>query len=108
MINAFRRFVILRGHPKEIRSDCGRDFTRADEALSACVDEFSEQMVNGFCAQKGLNGSSTANLGKPYGGRGRGWGLLERIVRSVRQILKALSKEQVVNDKVLSTVMTKQ
>ena len=32
--------------------------------------------MNGFCVQKGLNGSSTAILGKPYGdggGGGGGW-----------------------------------
>ena len=40
--------------------------------------------MNRFCAQKGLNGSSTAILGKPYGGGGWAGGGLERMAPFVK------------------------
>jgi hypothetical protein len=33
MINTLRRFISLRGCPKEIRSDCGTNFVKADKEL---------------------------------------------------------------------------
>lgn len=100
MINALRRFINLRGHPKEIRRDCGTNFTRADKELKACIDEWNRQRINGFCAQRGIKW-----IFNPPGASHMG-GAWERMIRSLRQILKALLKEQVVNDEVLSTVMT--
>ena len=38
-INALRRFINLRGCPREIRSDCGSNFTKADKELKGAVDE---------------------------------------------------------------------
>ena len=100
MINALRRFINLRGHPKEIRRDCGTNFIRADKELKACIDEWNRQRINGFCAQRGIKW-----IFNPPGASHMG-GAWERMIRSLRQILKALLKEQVVNDEVLSTVMT--
>ncbi len=39
MINALRRFLSLRGYPKEIRSDCGTNFIKADKELRANIEE---------------------------------------------------------------------
>ena len=76
------------------------NFTRADKELKACVDEWNQQRIDRFCAQRGIkwifNSPGASHMG----------GAWERMIRSVRQILKALLKEQVVNDEVLSTVMT--
>lgn len=93
MINALRRFINLRGHPKEIRSDCGTNFTRADKNLKAFVDEWNQQRIDRFCAQRGIKW-----IVNPPGA--------SHMEGAVRQILNVLLKEQVVNDEVLSTVMT--
>ena len=100
MINALRRFINLRGYPKEIRSDCSSNFTKADKELKDAVDEWNQQTISGFCAQRGIewifNPPGASHMGGPW----------ERMIRSVRQILKALFKEQVACEEVLSTVLT--
>ena len=54
MINALRRFINLRGYPKEIRSDCGSNFTKADKELKDAVDKWNQQTISEFCAQRGI------------------------------------------------------
>ena len=54
MINALRRFIKLRGCPKEIRSDCGSNLTKADKELKDAVDQWNQQNISGFCAQGGI------------------------------------------------------
>ena len=61
---------------KEIRSDCGTNFTKADKELKEAIEEWNQQRIDGFCAQRGHMGVA--------------W---ERMIRSVRQILEALLKE---------------
>ena len=93
MINALRRFICLRGYPEEIRSDCGTNFTKADKELKEAIEEWNQQRIDGFCAQRGIQW-----IFNPPGT----W---ERMIRSVRQILKVLLKEQVVCDELLHTVL---
>jgi len=100
MINALRRFINLSGCPKEIRCSCGSYFTKADREPKDAVNERIQQRISGFCAQRGIewifNPPGASHMGGPW----------ERMIRSVRKILKALLKEQVVCDEVRSTVPT--
>ena len=100
MINALRRFICLRGYPEDIRSDRGTNFTKADKELKEAIEEWSQQRIDGFCAQRGIQW-----IFNPPGASHMG-GAWERMIRSVRQILKVLLKEQVVCDEVLHTVLT--
>ena len=99
MINALRRFISLRGYPKEIRSDCATNFVKADKELKACLEEWNQQKIGSFCAQKGIkwifNSPGASHMG----------GAWERMIKSVRQILRALLNEQIVGHEVLVTVM---
>ena len=99
MINALRRFISQRGYPKEIRSDCGTNFMKANKELKANIEEWNQQKIGTFFAQKGIkwtfNPPSASHMG----------GAWERLIRSVRQILRALLKEQIVGDEVLLTVV---
>ncbi|XP_028404812.1 uncharacterized protein LOC114527378 [Dendronephthya gigantea] len=99
MINALRRFISLRGYPKEIRSDCGTNFINADKELKASIEEWNQQKIRSFCNQKGIewtfNPPSASHMG----------GAWERLIRIVRQILRALLKEQIIGDEVLLTVV---
>ena len=54
MINALRRFISLRGCPEEIRSDCGTNLTKADKELKEAIEEWNQQGIDGFCAQRGI------------------------------------------------------
>ena len=99
MINALRRFISVRGYPEQIRSDQGSNFTKADKELKEAIEEWNQHKINNFCRQKKIewifNPPSASHMG----------GAWERMIRSVRQILKAILKEQLVSDEVLSTVM---
>ena len=99
MINASRRFSSVRGCPEEIRSDCGTNFMKADKDLKKSISEWNQQKIQTFCTQRGIRW----NFNPP--GASHMGGIWERMIRSVRQILKALLKEQVVVDEVLTTVM---
>ena len=100
MINALRRFISVRGYPEQIRSDQGSNFIKADKELKEAIEEWNQHKINNFCRQKQIewifNPPSASHMG----------GAWERMIRSVRQILKAILKEQLVSDEVLSTVMS--
>ena len=101
MINAMRRFISIRGYPKEIRSDNGTNFTGADEELRNAVQQWNQQRINNFCAQREIkwtfNRPDASHMG----------GVWERIIQTAKRVLKALLKGQVVTDEVLSTVTAK-
>ena len=95
MINA----PSIRGYPEQIRSDQGSKFTKADKELKEAIQEWNQHKINIFCRQKKIawifNPPSASHMG----------GAWERMIRSVRQILKAILNEQLVSDEVLQTVM---
>ena len=84
MINALRRFICLRGYPEQIRSDCETNFTKADKELKEAIKEWNQQRIDGFCAQRGIQW-----IFNPPGASHMA-GAWERMIRSVRQILKVL------------------
>ena len=99
MINALRRFISVRGRPEEIRSDQGTNFTSADKEMKRIMSDIDEHKVNKFCLQRDIRWLFNPPVASRMGGA---W---ERMIRSIRRILKATLKEQLVNDEVLSTVM---
>ena len=68
--------------------------------MKEAIEGWNPQKVNSFCSQKGIewifNPPTTSHMG---GVRKSG------MFRSVRKILRAMLKEQIVSDEVLSTVM---
>ena len=99
MINALGRFISVRGYPEKIRSDQGSNYIKADKELKEAIEEWNQHKINNFCRQKEIgwtfNPPSASHMG----------GAWERMIRSLRQFLKAILKEQLVSDEVLSTVM---
>ena len=90
MFNALRRFINLKGLLKQIRNDCGKNFTRADEELGLDLCRWVyQQRINGFCTYRGIkwisNPRETCHMG----------GAWERMTKAVHQILKALLKRAV-------------
>ena len=100
MIHALRGFISVRGYPEQIRSNQGSNFIKADKELKEAIKEWNQHKINNFCRQKKIewifNPPSASHMG----------GAWELMIRSVRQILKAILKEQLVSDEVLSTVMS--
>ena len=99
MINALRRFISVRGRPEEIRSDQGTNFTSASKEMKAIMSGIDEHKVNKFCLQRDIKWLFNPPAASHMGGA---W---ERMIRSIRRILKAILKEKLVNDEVLSTIM---
>ena len=99
MINALKRFISVCGYPEQIRSDQRSNFTKADKELKEAIKEWNEHRINNFCRQKRIEWVFNPPLASHMEGA---W---ERMIRFARQILKAILKEQLVSDEVLSTVM---
>ena len=101
MVNARRRFISVRGCPKQIISDRGTNFTRADKELKETIEEWNQQKIDHVCRQKGIqwtfNPPTASHIGDVW----------KRMILSVRQIFRAVLREQIVSDEVLSTVMAK-
>ena len=99
MINALRRFISVQGQPEEIQSDQGTNFTSANKEMQGIMSDIDEHKVNKFCLQRDIKWLFNPPVASHMGG------VWERMIRSIRRILKATLKEQLVNDEVLSTVM---
>ena len=99
MINALRRFICIRGCPGLLRSDHGTNFVRGNKELNQAMEDWNQHKINEFCIQRKIecifNAPSASHMN----------GVTERMIRSVRQILKAILKEQIVTDEVILTVM---
>ena len=99
IINALRRFISMRGCPKEIRRDHGTNFTGADKELRDAAPQWKHQRTSDCCAQREIkwtfNPPDASHMG----------GVWERMIQTAKRVLKALLKEQVVTDEVLSSVM---
>ena len=98
IINALRRFISIRGYPEQIRSDQGSNFTKADKELKEAIQEWNQHKIDIFYRKKKI-----AWIFIPPSASHKG-GAWERMIRSARQILKAILKEQLVSDELLSTV----
>ena len=98
MINALKRFIWLRGCPEKIRNNCETNFAKTDRELKEAIEEWNQQRINRICAEWGthwiLNPPGATHME----------GAWKRMIRSVRQNLKALLK--VICDEVLHTVFT--
>ena len=97
MINALRRFICIRGCPELLRSDRGTNFVCGNKELNQAMED--QHKINELSVQRKIewifNAPSASHMN----------GVMERMIRSVRQILKAILKEQIVTDEVILTVM---
>ena len=98
-INALRRFIARRGQPEEIRSDNGGNFVRGERELREAVEEWNQSQIHDFLLQRNIKWTFNPPTGSHHGGA---W---ERCIRTVRKVMKALMKEQVLDDEGLNTLM---
>ena len=98
-INAFRRFIARRGHPKEVFSDNGTNFKGAESILRKELSRLNQSKMDEYFKQTGIKWNFNPPAASHMGGA---W---ERMIRSIRRILDILLKSQVVTDDVLHTLL---
>lgn len=98
-INALRRFIARRGKPEEMRSDNGGNFVKGEKELRQAVAEWNQSQIHNFLLQRSIKWTFNPPAGFHHGGA---W---ERCIRTVRKVMKALTKEQVLDDEGLNTLM---
>ena len=97
-INAIRRFIARRGQVQEIRSDNGTNFVGAEKELRQEIQKWNQVKFQNELLQKNVQWKFNPPGGSHFGGA---W---ERQIRTVRKIMSALVKEQVLTDEGLSTL----
>ncbi|XP_028395694.1 uncharacterized protein LOC114519723 [Dendronephthya gigantea] len=98
-INALRRFIARRGTPKEMRSDNGGNFIGGEKELREAISEWNQTQVHEFLLQRDIKWTFNPPASSHFGG------VWERCIRTVRKVLNALLKEQVLDDEGLATLM---
>ena len=98
-INALRRFISRRGHPKTIYSDNGSNFVGGERELREGVRQLNQDKIHHFLLHKEIEWYFNPPLASHMGG------VWERMVRSIKKVLQVLLKQQIVTDEVLLTLM---
>ena len=99
-INALRRFISRRGQPERIVSDNGTNFKAGDKELREALAGLDGNKIGHHLHRKGIEWTFNPPAASHMGG------VWERMIRSVRRIMKVLLKGQTVTHKVLETTLT--
>ena len=98
-IMSLRRFIARRGQVREIRSDNGTNFVSAERELRNAIKTWNQNQINDFLLQKNIKWIFQTPLASHHGG------VFERQIRSVRKVLNALCREQMLTEESLITLM---
>ena len=98
-LNTLRRFIARRGPPEEMRSDNGGNFVRGEKELREAIKDWNQSRIHDHLLQFNTKWTFNPPASSHHGGA---W---ERCIRSVRKVLRALVKEQQLNDEGLRTLM---
>ena len=96
-ILALRRFVARRGMPKCIVSDNGTNFVGASTELKECLNSWNQEQIQDDLLQRSIEWKFNPPLAPHFGG------VWERIVRSVKTVLRAILGNQCVHLDTLNT-----
>ena len=98
-INCLHRFVSRRGRVKILRSDRGTNFIGADKELKDEISKWNVKKVQDSMNKYDIEWKFNPPHASHFGG------VWERQIRSVRRVLAGLTKEQVLTDEGLLTLM---
>lgn len=98
-VNALRRFLARRGQVKIIRSDNGTNFRSAQKELKEAIKEWNQRKIVDYLTVKSVKWIFNPPAASHHGGA---W---ERMIRTIRNVLLSILKEQVPTDEQLRTVM---
>ena len=92
-VDALRQCISRRGQPLLMRSHNGGNFLKAEKELRETVLDWNQSKINDFLLARNIKWIFNPPAGSHHGG------VWERCIRSVRNVMKALTKEQPFNDK---------
>ncbi|XP_074031073.1 uncharacterized protein [Leptinotarsa decemlineata] len=98
-IMAIRRFISRRGYPREIHFDNGTNLHSADRELIKAIKNFNSTKISEFLCFKSITWKFIPPSSPHMGGS---W---ERLVRSVKNVLKVTLKERHPKEDVLQTLI---
>jgi hypothetical protein len=98
-INALRRFIARRGRPEEMRSDNGGNFVKGEKELRQEIQDWNQTQIHDFLVQRNIKWTFNPPAGSHHGG------VWERCIRTVRKVMRAITKEQLLDDKGINTLM---
>ena len=98
-IYALRRFICRRGLPDRFYSDNGTNFVGAQRILQDSIRSWNQIQIDEFLRQHEIKWSFHPPAASHIGGA---W---ERLKRSTCRILHALTKEQILTDEILNTLL---
>ena len=97
-IHALRRFMSRRGKPQEMRSDNGTNFVGGNRELKEAIDQWNQDKLHQHFLQQEIkwipNPPKASHMG----------GVWERVIRSIKKIMQALLREQLLDDEGLQTL----
>ena len=96
---ALQRFTARRCTPEAIYSDNGTNFTAADRELRLSINKWNQQSLPSKLAQRGIRWHFNPPVASHQGGS---W---ERIIRSVKRTLAAVSKGATMSDETFTTFL---
>ena len=99
-INTLRRFISRTGCPRIIRSDNGTNLSAGEKEIRDAINTWNHQKIEKYLQQKDIQWKFN-----PLGASHMG-GVWECVIRSVRKVIRCLTKEQLVSGEALRTLMT--
>ena len=98
-LSALQRFIARRGKPDMIRSDNGTNLVVAEAELRRSIAEWNHAKIQTFLQQKDVewffNPPAASHMG----------GVWERQIRTIRDVLRGIVKQQALDDEALCTLM---
>ena len=98
-VDSIRRFIARRGRPEIIGSDNGTNFTSREKEIRNVILQWNQMNIHEFLVQRNVqwifNPPTASHMG----------GVWERVIRSVRKVIGALLKKQIINDEGIATLM---
>ena len=98
-VNALQRFISRRGKPKVMYSDNGTNFVGAEREMKEAIVKWNQVQINNYLHQNGVQWKFNPPAASHMGG------VWERLIRSVRKVLRGVMKEQTLDDENLSTLL---
>ena len=98
-INGLRRFIARRGAVKSIRSDNGSNFVGAEKELRLEMKKLETQKIHETMAVRSIDWTFNPPYASHFGG------VWERMIRTIRRVLRGLLQQQRLSEELLTTLM---